>query len=565
MPSPFLQPFQFQGVYFSQGLIMGPNGVPMQIPVAVAPTTPMHTPVNPFDSSASPSRSSSLGTASPFGELEVDHQQWNADMNASLMHFQNSIAQQPAVLPSMTDIPRRSSPISMLPQLITTDLSPHNTNGFCQSPTINISRSPTPDPTAAVSSDASEPPHHARSRSLSASGPSTPTNRERGERGHHHRRLSSGTVSPRYHPFSTVVKSESASSLLQPDSLENEHLSPSAMMNELQLSAPSPASSTTSSQGRSSHRRSRSSETRSRAQRTIAYDENAVFLKNEKHVFVVHTQTRLKAEITEQDVLEIDLDTEDDRNATDSALWQAVHSELLYTNETLMQDCANQSTYHLVSNRAGATTRWEVSFSLDTSSGTPLPSTSIVPTTAILGTPANPTYTFVHFRPGEIVVNPTYPVGSSKWWRVQECNGRHENCPGDGSWTARCVCALVLVCPPLQLADTLTCTHVDGTKREKLEDLVVWYSTTPRALCGAKKAIFSHWANSRARSGPSSLSLVLDASSSSTTPATDKCTYRPSVLVRVCTGRSAPKSRSPARLVRNPLYPTIGSLKSHVN
>lgn len=399
---------------------MGPNGLPMQMPVAMHPGTPIHNPVNPFDHSASPSRSSSLGTTSPFGELEVDQQRWHADMSTNMLNFANSISQQPAVLPLLESLPRRESPVSMLPRLVTTDLSP-TSNGFTQSPTINISRSPTPEPDS----------QHARSRSLSASGPSTPSN----NRGSHHRRLSSGTGSPRYHPFSSTPKTE-PSMLLLPDSLENEHLSPSAMMNELQLNAaPSPASSTTSH--RSSHRRSRSSETRSRATRTIAYDENAVFIKNDKHVFVVHTQTRTKAEITEQDVLEIDLDVEDDRNPPVTALWQAVHSDVRYTSETLMNECANHATYHFVSSRAGATTRWEVSFSIDTSSGAPMPSTSIVPTTAILGTPANPTYTFVHFLPGSIVVNPTYPIGSSKWWRVQECDVRHENCPGDGSWTAR--------------------------------------------------------------------------------------------------------------------------------
>lgn len=365
-----------------------------------------------------------LGPGPGFGELEVDHR-----FDMGLIDFANSFGQnhgqpphpQPPVLdPQIT---RRPSPVT-LPRLVTTDLSP--SSGFNASPTINISRSPTPEPGF----------EHGRARSLSASGPSTP-----GHKTAHHRRLSSGASSPRFHPFNTTPKSTD-NALLAPDPSAlltplSPGASPSAMMAELALSSPhSPASSTGDGRVGGSHKRSRSSETRSRAARTVAYDENAVFLKNEQHVFVVHTQTRTKTEITEADVLEIDLDSS---TPSTSPLYRAVHEGLPYGEQTLLEECTNANSYAFTSTRAGATNHWIVNFSLDPSAppASPRPVTTIAPRLPQPNLPSDAIFTFVHFVPGTIVVSPTYPMGASKWWRVQECPGRHENCPGDGSWTAR--------------------------------------------------------------------------------------------------------------------------------
>lgn len=367
-----------------------------------------------------------------FGELEVDHR-W--DMG--LIDFANTFnggppAPQPPVLDQIT---RRPSPA--LPRLVTTDLSP--SSAYNPSPTINISRSPTPEPNSET---------HGRSRSLSASSPGSP-----GRKAIHHRRLSGGPSSPGFHPYPTTPKthelsllSPDPSSLFLADSPGAALLSPSILMSEMALtSSPhSPASSNGDPPSRAgSHKRSRSSETRSRAARTIAYDENAVFIKNDQHVFVVHTQTRKKAEITEQDVLEIDLDSDPQSNAPTSALYRAVHQGLPYTEEVLSEDCRINASYAFTSTRAGATTHWLVTFSLDSSMSPPRPHTHIRPRTPQPNLPHDAAFTFVHFIPGTIVVSPTFPMGSSKWWRIQECPGRHENCPGDGSWTARFVAAAV--------------------------------------------------------------------------------------------------------------------------
>ncbi|ORY84664.1 hypothetical protein BCR35DRAFT_324738 [Leucosporidium creatinivorum] len=405
VPSPFLSPFHFPApMYYAPPVV---NGLPVQL---TPPTT--------------------LGPGPGFGELEVDHR-----FDMGLIDFANSFGsnqtQLPQPQPPVLDpqVTRRPSPVT-LPRLVTTDLSP-STN-FNASPTINISRSPTPEPGF----------EHGRSRSLSASGPSTP-----GHKTAHHRRLSSGASSPRFHPFITTPKSTDnallapdPSALLTPESpgsLLSPGASPSSMMAELALSSPhSPASSTGDGRVGGSHKRSRSSETRSRAARTIAYDENAVFLKNDQHVFVVHTQTRTKTEITEADVLEIDLDSS---TPSTSALHRAIHEGQPYGDQTLLEECTNNTSYAFTSTRAGATNHWLVSFSLDPSAPptSPRPLTTIAPRLPQPNLPADAIFTFVHFVPGTIVVSPTYPMGASKWWRVQECPGRHENCPGDGSWTAR--------------------------------------------------------------------------------------------------------------------------------
>jgi hypothetical protein len=47
------------------------------------------------------------------------------------------------------------------------------------------------------------------------------------------------------------------------------------------------------------------------------------------------------------------------------------------------------------------------------------------------------TYTFIHFLPGDIVVQPSELLGSVAWWRLQECRATHAGYPGTGAWTAR--------------------------------------------------------------------------------------------------------------------------------
>ncbi|KAK4055002.1 hypothetical protein OIO90_003343 [Microbotryomycetes sp. JL221] len=426
VPSPFLAPMQFGAA----------NSIPsMYFPPSVTASTSMPNlsismPEAQLAAAAAAAAAASLPSPSNFGDLELDHRWASALVDLANMQQQQ---QQNSGLTlaggnQPHDLHRNSVP--MLPRLITTDLSPGGSHAFTASPTINISRSPTPEP----------PSDHTRTRSLSASGPSTPS---RTKGGQHHRRLSSGGGSPRYHPFHTSPKSSVPDpSLLAPDAAADANLlNPSSLISELALASPSsPASSVGGTSTGGGRRRSRSSEPRSRSTRSLAYDENAVFLKNEQHVFVLHTQTRYKPEITEQDVVELDLDPDSTCHDPSSALWRAVHDDEPYTAETLIEDCEREAEYGFVSTRSGVTTRWIVKFSVDatTDEDSPQPRTEIKPSHPPLQPPSvNPTYTFVHFAPGTIVVNPTYPIGSSKWWRVQECDVKHEHCPGDGSWTAR--------------------------------------------------------------------------------------------------------------------------------
>ncbi|GAA6027076.1 hypothetical protein JCM8097_006092 [Rhodosporidiobolus ruineniae] len=48
-------------------------------------------------------------------------------------------------------------------------------------------------------------------------------------------------------------------------------------------------------------------------------------------------------------------------------------------------------------------------------------------------------YTFIHFLPGDIVVNTPWALGSSEWWRLQECKNYHAShaVANEGRWTGR--------------------------------------------------------------------------------------------------------------------------------
>lgn len=423
-PSPFLSPAQYGNTnapnIFFQPAMMATNALPS---------------INFHGFDTQGNANGSVSGQSDFGDLEMDHR-WTSALidfaaiqqqgqQQQLEHHQmqqQNMAASVAAFAAATN-PDIHRPAPILPRLVTTDLSPPNQQGFVESPTISLDRPPTPIPGSKLDDK------HSRTRSLSASGPATPARS-------HHRRLSSGSGSPRYHPFQTSPRNSlSDASLLGPEAADAALLNPSSLMSDLALTSPS---SPASSAGGGSRRRSRSTEPKTRTTRSLAYDENAVFLKNEQHVFVLHTQTRYKPEITEQDVIEIELDPESPMNDPSSLLCQVVRSDLPYSKETLLEECEREAEYAFMSTRAGLTTRWTVKYSLDRSTDEPSPRTVIEPAQPVLNPPpVTPTYTFVHFVPGTIVVNPTYPMGSSKWWRVQECDVKHENCPGDGSWTAR--------------------------------------------------------------------------------------------------------------------------------
>ncbi|KAK4058780.1 hypothetical protein OIO90_000226 [Microbotryomycetes sp. JL221] len=49
-----------------------------------------------------------------------------------------------------------------------------------------------------------------------------------------------------------------------------------------------------------------------------------------------------------------------------------------------------------------------------------------------------PIYTFIHFHPQDVVVQPAFPIGSPQWWKIQECPRHHHGRPSPSfCWTAR--------------------------------------------------------------------------------------------------------------------------------
>ncbi|SCZ95229.1 BZ3500_MvSof-1268-A1-R1_Chr11-2g03370 [Microbotryum saponariae] len=427
-PSPFLSPFQFASYYAASMVPVPSQGLAMPMPSSSGSTTPLATQFGSLEVEESyPWSSGNIG-------YETNH---NATTMTPMVQpptptpFDNSVS-----TPDHSESPgaRRLSSAS-LPRLVTTGLSP--STGYTQSPTINISGSLTPDPSSLDDSG------HSRTRSLSVSESPNP-----GGRVSHHRRLSSGSV--RYHPFPTPPRGDSSPHL---QGLNDHSLSaimtpsPSSLLSDFtSTTSNSPQSSNESASGAAPQklvkkRRSRSTDTRSRTTRSVQYDENAVFSTNSVDVFIVHTQTRSKSEVTEQDVLELELDLEPGANAVTSTLYRTVHSRLPYTHEMLEQDCELRKSYHFVSSRAGAITKWIMSYDFGNpkvEEGQRQPRVRIEPVEPLSHClPSDSILTFVHFPRDSMVVDPTHPIGSSAWWRVQACEGRHEHCPGTGAWTAR--------------------------------------------------------------------------------------------------------------------------------
>ncbi|KAL8279727.1 hypothetical protein RQP46_007822 [Phenoliferia psychrophenolica] len=136
--------------------------------------------------------------------------------------------------------------------------------------------------------------------------------------------------------------------------------------------------------------------------REIAYDPNAVFASNEKHMFFLVT-TRELPELSERCCLEIFL-----RNATPDEL--TLESVQLFVTEDGDE--------------------WSLTFASSGVVVTPL-------RTTVAAQDAN--YTFAHFPPGTMTCLDHLPVGSLAWWRIQACSGptKHRGMPGRGDWTAR--------------------------------------------------------------------------------------------------------------------------------
>lgn len=106
-----------------------------------------------------------------------------------------------------------------------------------------------------------------------------------------------------------------------------------------------------------------------------------------------------------------------------SPLAHVVQRSEPYTAAAFRLDCALSSVYTFYT---AARAPFVVTFSL---SG---------PTISPSFDEAKPsTYSFLHFLPGDVVVQPSELLGSVAWWRLQECRASHAGYPGSGAWTAR--------------------------------------------------------------------------------------------------------------------------------
>lgn len=226
-----------------------------------------------------------------------------------------------------------------------------------------------------------------------------------------------------------------------------------------------------SATGGHNHRRTKSA-THSRTERTLAYDPTAVFHRNTVPVFAVHLQNSTKAEVSERDVIELVLASDEDlarapdganRSNEGTALWRAVHERgVEYDAREREEDAREGRTFTFVSaphegsdalrmpggaqdqdelrSSHGASpsranrTYWQVTCTPEDPYAPRITALSSTSRTAF-----QPTLTFLHFPPGMLVLTPpaTQPLGSKEWWRMQECPGRHEKQPGDGAWTSR--------------------------------------------------------------------------------------------------------------------------------
>ncbi|BGP37982.1 hypothetical protein JCM10450v2_001916 [Rhodotorula kratochvilovae] len=154
--------------------------------------------------------------------------------------------------------------------------------------------------------------------------------------------------------------------------------------------------------------------------RPIKDDASVIVVKNSEHVFAVHVQGTGKSDESSLTRLYLDNSSLDPL----SPLGRAVVGEA-YTAASFALDCELNSVYTLYT---ATRAQWTVSFTLS--------GPSIFPAVPVSHELQPPT-TFLHFLPGDLVVVPSFPLGSREFWRLQQCRSSHAGYPGDGAWTAR--------------------------------------------------------------------------------------------------------------------------------
>ncbi|GEM09664.1 hypothetical protein Rt10032_c08g3681 [Rhodotorula toruloides] len=158
---------------------------------------------------------------------------------------------------------------------------------------------------------------------------------------------------------------------------------------------------------------------RGRTTRTLEANDSRPVVKNAEHVFAVLSLPLAKGE--ESHVTRLYLD-----EATMLPMSPIARAILRGERYSFRQDCELCSVYTFYSACGAA---WTLAF---TPAGP-----NIFPASPVKNPASQPTHTFLHFLPVDIVVSPSHPIGSVDWWRVQECRNSHAGYPGSGGWTAR--------------------------------------------------------------------------------------------------------------------------------
>lgn len=326
------------------------------------------------------------------------------------------LSQQPRPLSPNTLARIATNPFSASP-------SPADTTGVL-SPSPNRyspshgsrSPSPNPSPTDLTSHSRASSSNHSR-RASSASA-------------NHYRRRSSNASSNGYSPY--PPPSQRSPRPADADSFHSSpEASPATRLDDLHLHSPKanyfpPLPSEKPEREKAGGRYPGKGMRRSRE---FAMDDGKEYRTNEDDLFVIHFGIPAKGKktaVTEKTCVQIELDPLTPVAERTGILWRE-------GGTSIEDDGEEGASYVFVpkvsSDGTRPSGRWRVVYS--PSLGTLVESLDSPPSGYV------PRTTFIHFLPQSIVIFPAQPIGSTEWWRVQVCVGKHSKSPDKGDWSAR--------------------------------------------------------------------------------------------------------------------------------
>ncbi|KAK4053866.1 hypothetical protein OIV83_001522 [Microbotryomycetes sp. JL201] len=211
--------------------------------------------------------------------------------------------------------------------------------------------------------------------------------------------------SARFNPLHSIThdRSQSTNDIpVRPD--DSTALVPSILL-QLSAATPLPASPELSASKDGSLTRSNSSIRKQRTPRRHVVEDSTMYRKNTQHLFAVHIQTKAKAEVTEEAVLPLLLAFE---TPGDLPLARAALAGEPYTAQMFQLDCRSTNSYTFVAPAQRQT--WTVRFSQFGPQAVPQSDS------ALFHKEVEPIYTFIHFLPQDVVIQPAFPIGSRHWW-----------------------------------------------------------------------------------------------------------------------------------------------------